>query len=666
MNDVFSKLQNEIDSLLEEINSYDIIEIKSLDDLRSGVIISKLISISHRKPDLLTISPGSTRENYKARWSLILKYMELTFPCSFLDFTPGEIVEDLGVLIVVCKHILKYLKNPKKNPMASMSMIRNSVLSVSYQNLPSQTRILTEDFVDDDQKAHIHKWLQELKIVPPGVFCHEFLYRIRSGVSLFELLKILDDGYRKIKDFDFDPETMADCVRNINKVLRVLRANQNMNRRFLFASGFLYEGNQDVIYGLVNDMKMCYTNQSVYENFQGQTPTNKLLNLSLKSCFDPRKTISVLMKNNIIEWISSLGLLHLIYVSEDIKKNTVKNAVLHCKVIEKLFKYCAEYVKSPRTESHCLGNMNSVLGFLTQKAVFKNSLPRSVTISTEEFGWGVLWEIMNTCHEFKDTCEISSFKEVEVKILRWLKNIGLIENYVTSIFELVPYCQNGILLCRLASALTKNKDFEFYDSPSTDNESILNLKFLSKLLQQDDKMNPRNLRKEFEIFRGELAVILGLLEDMYEYGKNLAREKHVKGFCKLKKEENWIQPGGIEKNMQKTYTIEAWVQALGIRNSELKGQLLKDYKNGVKICQIVEKVLGVKLIGTNYYPKTNADALVNVRKGLDALYERYDFPMKYKYYDDLIVQGDGKTIRSLIAEIQKQKMMSEKRIEEEV
>ncbi|OMJ80513.1 hypothetical protein SteCoe_19209 [Stentor coeruleus] len=673
MKSAFSKFQNEIDNLLQEVNILGDINIQSLDDLRSGIILSKLIANPY-KPDIIFTIPCQSKDKFKDQWKLLLRYLELAFPSIPNEYFAEEIVEDLGVLSVVSKRIVKYIKKFKKISSNALKNPKNRIFFVNYEEIPNQSVVLMHTSINEDEKLIINKWLQDLKIIPPGVFTHEFVYRIRNGTSLFEMLRKLDNSFRNILDFNFMPESMSDCIKNINKIFRLLRANKNMNQRYLYASAYVYDGNREVIYGLVYDIKLCFTNQPLCETCKKKPSHCKSLNFPSKTPSISYKPISIHMKNNIIEWISSLNLLHLLYTSDDIKTNTIKNSTLLCKVIEKIFHVSIGYIKSPRTENHCLSNMNSVLNFLTKKAVYRDSLPKNIQTATEDLAWEILWEIMNTCYEYKNDIEMSAFKKSEVKIIRWLKHIDLIDSDIVSIFELVPFCQNGVLLCRLAILLTGNHDFKYIEFPVKDKDFTINVHKVIKLFSLDDRMNQRFIYKEAEILRGDVTVIMGLLEDMHEYGKVIIKEKRISEYYLMKVEDKGRKSEMIEKNdegeglrygndiksyaeyarnIDKIHDVEVWVKDLEVKIDGLGSEILNEFKGGVLICEILEKALDVKISDVNYDPKTNAEALGNVRKALDVLYGKFDFPLEFKYCDDLIVQGDGNTVRSLLVEIYK-------------
>lgn len=673
MKSAFSKFQNEIDNLLQELNLLGDINIQSLDDLRSGIILSKFVSNPY-KPDITFTIPCQSKDKFKDQWKILLRYLELAFPGNPNEYFAEEIVEDLGILSVVSKLVVKYVKKFKNISSSALKKIKNSQFFVNYEDIPNQSVVLTHETISEEEKSTINKWLQDLKIIPPGVFTHEFVYRVRNGTSLFELLRKLDNSFRNIVDFNFMPESINDCIKNINKIFRLLRSNQNMNQRYLYASAYVYDGNREVIYGLIYDIKLCFTNQPLCETCKGKSSHCKLTSSPSKTFSIPRKSISIHMKNNIIEWISSLNLLHLLYTSDDIKSNTIKNSILLCKVIEKIFHINIGYIKSPRTEHHCLSNMNSVLNFLTKKAAYRDSLPKNIQKATEDLGWEILWEIMNTCYEYKNDIEMSSFKKSEVKILRWLKHIDLIDSDIVSIFELVPFCQNGVLLCRLAIALTGNNDFKYIEFPILENDFAINIQKVTKLFSLDDRMNQRFIYKEAEILRGDVTIIMGLLEDMYEYGKNIIKEKRISEYYLMKNEDKGRKLEMIEKNsegqdmmcgvdmksyaeyarnIEKIHDVEVWIKDFEVKVGELGGNVLNEFKDGVLICNIVEKALGVKISDVNCEPKTNAEALGNIRKALNVLYGKFDFPLEFKYCDDLLIQGEGNTVRSLLVEIYK-------------
>ena len=90
---------------------------------------------------------------------------------------------------------------------------------------------------------------------------------------------------------------------------------------------------------------------------------------------------------------------------------------------------------------------------------------------------------------------------------------------------------------------------------------------------------------------------------------------------------------------------------LGFTVNGLSGKQLKEFRNGVIICKIIEKICKVTIEGKNEFPKTNADALQNIQKAFEILYAKCSLPLKYKYYDDQIIMGNGIIIRSLLKDM---------------
>jgi hypothetical protein len=100
--------------------------------------------------------------------------------------------------------------------------------------------------------------------------------------------------------------------------------------------------------------------------------------------------------------------------------------------------------------------------------------------------------------------------------------------------------------------------------------------------------------------------------------------------------------------VNKVKEIENWLDDIGIKHNGLKGEVIKEFRSGVKFWQIVENIENKQYKQVNLDPKSKSEALDNIRGILELLCEKPAFDSKFLYLDDQILAGNGKVTRSLL------------------
>lgn len=631
---ILGNLQNEFSSLLQEINNYEFCTVSSIEDLKSGFVISQIILHSIRRQDLFTVIQGFSKENILARWKVIIDFMKIHFHLNLSDFLPDEIQNDAGVLFIACKMIIKSLsKNPKKYSQGRLWSSLNTSSSTIYKTFNNNDQVYDPVSDLEDEKASIHQWLQDLKLIPPGIFMHEFMYRVRYGISLIELVKRLEIEPARIEGIVNKPKSVADCIKNINFVLRFLRKNTGINRRFLYTSANVYEGNQEIIYGLLADIRAFYLQKKNLSVRRSPSPKRVLLQPHTpKPTVAKPAFISTTIKHSVVEWITSIGLLQNLIFSDSFTKNTLENGTLVCETVQKLFRVDLEYFKTPQNLEECQQNYIKALKFLEHRPGFKLSSEKIIV--SEESSWTILYEIMNNHNDKSGKSKVIIFQDLEEKILSWLKQESIISQSITSIFDVIPLVQSGEILAELAKSLFGAAKLR----PNLDNLEVI--KSYLKIFRKNPDFPNRFTKSSYEIYKGELVVVIGILEDLFNFSQT-----HARALPKPSHNMNEFN------SFKKAKELEESLMRKDLKIGCLTNSNLPEFKNGLKLCEVIEKCLGLRIENLVLAPRTKAQALWNLRKGFEALYGKFEFPVKYMYLDDLIISGDGETIRDFLNDL---------------
>ena len=620
----------EVEGLIRDVNSFEMVNVSCLDQLTSGIVVSHIIEGSQPRPAFSKLIKGCSEESVIERWKLIVDYMKLNYIWTCDYFLPDEIMNDRGVLLLVIKSIIALVKIHRKCSHRRVYSQHSSVSKI-HSRMPSNSNTEINGFFTEQEKFAIFGWLQEIRLITPGVSMKEFLSRVRYGVSLFEMLKKLDFEAKKIEGVCLRPVSLGDCIRNLNLILRFLRTFTKIDKKSLYVSDGLFEGNPEVVFEILVKVQQFYRHREMNEVEGKKDPESALVTKkkekSKKVSFD---------KYAVIDWISAIGLLDKLIASDNPLKNTLENGVLLCEVLIKVYAFRLKFEKSPKTTEDCSKNFSQALKFLNSKL----SLPPITSFkANENLSFEILHLIMNSTKQRQGIVDPSLFQHTESSLLAWLKSGELIPNSTLSIFSIIPEVQSGSLLLSIVNCLSDPTEIlkASSDPIQTITESL-------KALQLKPLLNQRFTSNIFEIYKGDVFIIISLLEDLKEYFKKINRKLFLVG-KKNGKSKSQLETDQIRE-------IEQWLGLKGIRVKGIDEEEVKDFKTGEKLCVIVEKIFLCKIDKISE-PKTCAEALCNIKKGLGFLYSSCNLPNKYKYMDDLILAGDGGTIRDLLLDIKR-------------
>ena len=684
----FGNLDSEISDLLNSVNTLAKANTTSIDQLRSGVIIGKIIAAYLSRDKLEGILPGKTKEIWQCNWEVILSHSQSLLPEEWRSIRAYEIISDSGLLLTIAKLLLKKLQKGEKFIERKFSRViqshqgpqvpqkkqrqqtpgRSISKSQAHISLPLESRnVPTFSSISEDLKTKIHTWLVELQVLPPTLFLHEFIYRMRTGISLCDLINRLEGRAEVIHGVHKNPKTISYCIANINKTLEYLRKISKVNSKYLWSSAEIHEGSEEHIYGLLNHIREFYMQR--YPNFIPRSSSRsrscsaeKLRRRkSEESMFTPM-SVTNSMKRSVIQWINSLGLERFVVYHKDQRKDYFYNGILLCEVIGEIYQHRLKYTFRPSNESQCLENFNLALRFLKHRIV-SEKVPVAISVPSENLSWAVLWEIMNNKGQnLLGVYDTVGMKDLEESLIEWIDSLRLLPPRVTTILELVPNFRNGVLLAQLVSAVFPDKKLEMISIPQTDHAALLNIRRALAVLRNELNMSQKFTWKDKELHQGDLKVIFGLLEDLHKCcdGGSIKTPKKSEtrpylGSSYLSSTLKSLQTIEIPpaRNIEKVRELEEWVKGIGLECSGLVGDVLMEFKSGEKLCELVALLERKELEGVHSWPKTSAAALANIRKALEFWSKKPGFNSKFTYLDDQILSGNSKVIRSLLMEVKR-------------
>ncbi|OMJ71182.1 hypothetical protein SteCoe_30675 [Stentor coeruleus] len=654
----FGNYQNDVSSLLSKLSNYLNTSIPSLDHLRSGIILSKLLASHLKREKLNGIIYSQNQEHWQSNWDIILTHSENFLPSHLKTITSSQIISDSGLLFTISNLIFIKITHNKN----SLSQYTEKTQKSSHFLSKSQTsktlsyekKTLT-NIILDDMKCQIHKWLIESQAIPQNFYLHEFIYRMRTGVSLSELINCLEKKTEVISGIYKNPKSISYCIANINKSLEFLRKIPNIDSKYLWSSAEINAGLEEHIYGLLQDIKDYYEKKYVYKHRERTSSVKKIRRNKSMETFFITINVTSAMKRTIIQWVKSLGLENFIIFHDDFNINSIYNGVLLCETVGEIFKQKPRYISKPITDDQCLININSALLIIKNNISSKDKIPEKILEPNEETVWFVLWELMNNYKDYINNTIISKKKTLEDYIIDWIKSMNLLPIKVTKILELMPGIKNGTLLGQIVKNIIPSKKLEIIYTPQTENTGNINIRRIMTVLRNETKMPQKYIWKEKEIKLGDLKIVSGLLEDLYKFakkncikGKKTNGEFYNNGFINDRDKEDNVDEVMINKNVNKVKEIENWLDEIGIKHNGLKGEVINEFKSGAKFWEIIETLENRRFDQVNPDPKSSSEAFANIRGILEFLCEKPNFDSKYLYLDDQVLAGSGKVIRSLL------------------
>lgn len=85
----------------------------------------------------------------------------------------------------------------------------------------------------------------------------------------------------------------------------------------------------------------------------------------------------------------------------------------------------------------------------------------------------------------------------------------------------------------------------------------------------------------------------------------------------------------------------------------LIGEYIPEFTTGTLLSELISQLEKIKIPGVEKEPKTKTSALKNIRRALDILKRKPTFPQHLTAGEELIFQGDGNFIRTMLHEMMK-------------
>lgn len=542
-------------------------------------------------------------------------------------------------------------------------------------------------------KESIRNWLLELRLIR-GDILEEF----KDGSLLCELINRLEGKSEPIKGAQKNPKTKSSIQVNFSKAFTYLRNIEKFNSKYLWSPENMMEGDEEATYGMLASLKDFYslkrTNSQSFKRM-AKTPisTPRVFSaINIEPKHEDDTSTSKL-------WVKNLGLGKLlINENKHFLDDPCRNGILLYEIISKLEGHEVPGVSVPRSLSSAQGNIEKCLKFLYEKypsLALKYMRLIDNICNGDSTIWKLIEELVSIPRNMSKVTSDLPYSPDQVSALQkslvdWVSGVASknFENFEDICLDM----SNGILLHEIVTRCGMGIT-GIMKNPKTDKIKLGNIEKCLDALRRNNRMSQKFLWKTDDILEANNSVAMGLLEDLHMLYDGLPPRKrgpnyHIDGPYLGRKAKNDISPIRsiplllnksfdslresattrrqkedilpIKKyNQAEDYFLDPgefeWVFNIGINIQPFEFHCIEieEFKSGVLLCQIVEKLERKSLSGVEMKPKSNAVALYNINKALKVLKAKPTFPSSLMFVEEDISKGVGESVRQLLRAIQK-------------
>ena len=749
---------------MNSINLPSCLIVSSAEGLRQGPALNDIASLILNTSLPQTIYRENVESEHKVLHNLktLVKEISTLLPNNLSKLTAKDLMTDDSKLFLLLRWMVKVLDFPFYQKLkSSFAHIYSKAADVPRKE-ESVKRF--EDYkpgLNSSSGGLVVKGIDLVKVLKDmhvftGRSFEEFLAQCESGELLADLINIIEGKEERIKGIIRKSKSSTVKSANVMKVLRYLREFPKMPGTYIWSDKEILEGNLEVISGLIYDVLSFYRklprpattsiNRSsifpgpslelnsprimVQRNPSPKRPpvTSKLADPKPRKEIIPEEmperpiVLSEETKERISEWLITLDLGHLVVnPSGDFSGDNLRNGVILCELAA-LIQRKGSLVKHASPKSVLEARENIEVAFAVFRAHDRGvpisllSNPNRVIKGESEAVWGLLCHVMLAYPNLVSSSPLFAFKELpysadEIKelqdsLLAFILSKGVLDRsrIPASFQELLPDIVSGVLLCDLVSRVIEKPIHGVFRSPTTQALALSNVKKAIEPLRVLRKMGQKFVFFEEEILKGNLAIILGLLEDLHRfadglpprqrgenyhkdgpyYGRPLTNILRVnKSHQKLNLsvssdfyDKNQNSPGSRGINHSQSSVIAdfksietgpgfefnenlagfQWLLYLGLvipESLNMNEEIIPEFKTGELFSQIIEKLERNKIQGLHPKVHNQAACLHNLGKVFGLLRNKPGFPSFLCFCEEEVYRGDGEIIRAVLSEVYK-------------
>ena len=421
------------------------------------------------------------------------------------------------------------------------------------------------------------------------------------------------------------------------------------------------------------------------------------------------------LHDSIKEWLTSIQLGHyIIPMSSELLTDNLRNGVILCELASiicnkrPLIKY-----KNPKSLNEIYENIETAFKVFRKDNKIPLCLitnPKIITQDKNEAIWNLLNHLMVsypllTTRKARHSLSNLPYNPTEIDLLQtslfnFILSKGIIDqlsqsNHPNCFQDLLPDIVSGVLLSDLVSQIIQKPIPGIFRVQVSEHLALSNIQKSLKPLRSLRQMGQQYLYSEQALSKGDLGVILGLLEDLHRYSDHLpARQRgenyHVDGpylpktktlskrfsFDSLNElESSRAFSPGLRllstsqsnsvfkcKSLNETPLLKLdpqikgfeWLRYLGIElpgDLDLNASCVQGFRSGELLAKVVGKLEGKRIPGISKECMVQAACLHNLEKVFEVLRNKATFPSYLCFCEEAVYKGEGIVIREVLKEI---------------
>ena len=550
--------------------------------------------------------------------------------------------------------------------------------------------------VNEETKSRIMNWFYSITLIKDNVRgIEKKLPKIcKDGVIFIDLINRIEGKHETIKGVNRKPETKTHVLANYQKLMNHLGKFEKMNPRYLFAQDYLIQGNEDVFWGLMDDIWHLYNKKaSPYDPryFRDERRTTFRLQASLNNTFrdgDKSKRSQMEMSYNDICYFdkSKLSNSYINNTSPSRIRSRSRSPSEHGGYDNRLNN---SGYKSRKNDPSQYENSIEIQDSYSQGSKYEHIPTESYqqryskrsNMSKATNQAGPIKSIIKKgdaskffSHSFTESEQnenntttvinpgVGISIEGEAQVFEWLKSLGfraLLMRDRSSLFN-DPF-RNGTLLCHVIGRVENERMHSLYKDPKSIDECRHNVYQAFQVLVRKQTPIPSYLKgKEEAVLRGDRSVILALLYSLMKINESKLdlNTSVITNNDKLYKQETsmYIPPYDDNDIERLERSLIGWMNSMGLFNDlptvphSLK-ELAIHFRNGVMLCDLTTIVTNARLTTIHRRPANENQCITNIRRALEILRTKKMMGQRYLWKEREIYNGNKFILLGLLEDL---------------
>ncbi|CAG9330151.1 unnamed protein product [Blepharisma stoltei] len=491
---------------------------------------------------------------------------------------------------------------------------------------PPEQSICDAQPVPEIVQEAVIEWLESLQLVRKGSLNYQLLPNVcRTGVLFCDVINRLEGRKEAIKGVERAPKNRTQALTNVNKVLEFLRTHPKMNSRYLWSGKNILEGDEYIIWGLLEDIKTYYTiaprvnnNNKSRNEVKSRTSPNTSLVISPPFTAQQSTILSIPQSSPQNRNTSAPH-------KTQISSQSPQELAIPKSFLQEKSKNLRSYAASARSRTP--GSRSTPTSHTPRTNSPRSMRPPSAYSSKK--------------NSFSAQHFIPEEAKKQIRLWLFALDIDYDEIYDNKYSDPL---RNGLLLCELMKVL---ENVQIKINPNPRNEKAIKENFEKALTVMQEKRTeiPEFIYSDCEILLKNVDAIWSLLFSLmsaYPQAVSVAYQP-----CSL--------PYGALGVKKLETAIVNWLNSLSIFNPENQPnsffEILYDLKTGVLLCVLISKLCGWKIQNVIKNPKTEQTCLNNIRKALEVLRKMPKMSQKFTWSEKEILKGNCSVILGLLEDI---------------